>query len=382
MKTGLHILINAISARLGGGITVMRNLLPALVQVDGQRHQYSVIVRPEIHDQIDPHNPRVRMLPQKVGENPLMRLLWEQSALPLRSVIARADVLFSCGGLAVAAAPIPQVLMIQNMAPFDSQVVKRAEGLKAFRLEMLRAMGIASAHVVKKVVFISEYARNAILPQMHISRDRTACVYLGKDPVFSPGARESASVLLARYRIEEPYLFSVSQFYHYKNIVELVLGFARACRSLSPQVKLVLAGEEIDPDYAYAVRQVIRQEHIEGRVLLIGQVPYEDLPPLYAAASLFLFPSSCENFPNILIEALASGVPALASRLGPMPEIAGEGAAYFDPFDPEDIARAILAHWDQQDRCAALREAGLARSARYSWPQCAMGLLEVLEKAP
>ena len=77
MKTGLHILINAISARLGGGITVMRNLLPALVQADGQRHQYSVIVRPEICGQIDPHHPRIRMLPQKIGGNPFMRLLWE-----------------------------------------------------------------------------------------------------------------------------------------------------------------------------------------------------------------------------------------------------------------------------------------------------------------
>jgi glycosyltransferase involved in cell wall biosynthesis len=272
-------------------------------------------------------------------------------------------------------------MMIQNMAPFDPLVIQRAEGLKALRLDALRLIGIASAQVVKKVVFISEYARDAIFPQLHISRDLSTCVYLGRDPAFSPEARENASALLARYRIEEPYLLSVSQFYHYKNIVELVLGFARACRSLPPRVKLVLAGEAHEPDYAAAVREAIRQEAIEGRVLLVGQVPYEDLPPLYAAASLFLFPSSCENFPNILVEALASGVPTLASRLGPMPEIAGEGAAYFDPFDPNDIARAILAHWDQPDRCAALREAGLKRSSRYSWSQCAAGILKALEEA-
>jgi glycosyltransferase involved in cell wall biosynthesis len=118
---------------------------------------------------------------------------------------------------------------------------------------------------------------------------------------------------------------------------------------------------------------------LEGRVHLLGHVPYDKLPTLYAAASLFLFPSTCENFPNILIEAMASGVPTLASKLGSMPEIAGDGAAYFDPFNTEDIAQQIGHYWKDESARASLRERGMKQSQRYSWDETAQSVLSILE---
>jgi glycosyltransferase involved in cell wall biosynthesis len=112
---------------------------------------------------------------------------------------------------------------------------------------------------------------------------------------------------------------------------------------------------------------------------LLGQIPYDQLPPLYAAASMFLFPSTCENFPNILIEAMASGVPTLASRLGSMPEIAADGADYFDPFNTEEIAVQIGRYWSDESARASLRERGLRQSQRYSWNTTARTLLGILE---
>jgi glycosyltransferase involved in cell wall biosynthesis len=116
-------------------------------------------------------------------------------------------------------------------------------------------------------------------------------------------------------------------------------------------------------------------------VQLVGAVPHEDLPGLYARAQAFVFPSSVENFPNILVEGLSSGVPTFASRLGPMPEIAGDAASYFDPYDPDDIARALVRAVLDDELRRTLRSRALARVGRFAWPSTARELLGVFEEA-
>ena len=72
----VHVLINATSARLGGGITVLRNLLPALCAQDGGRHRYSVVARPEARPQLDPGDRRIRFATPPLGEAILGRIAW------------------------------------------------------------------------------------------------------------------------------------------------------------------------------------------------------------------------------------------------------------------------------------------------------------------
>ena len=378
-KRPLRVLINATSARLGGGITVLQHLLPALLAEDSGRNRYLVTALPEVAARIDPHHPRCELIVPPLAR-PGLRLVWEQLALPARAF--GADVLFSPANIAVALAPIPQILMVQNAAPFDREVVARARGRgSAARLRILRGLGLASARVVRKVVFLSEHARSTIAPQMHLSPERTCCVNLGRDPHFAPSARARAAPLLERLGLGGSYLLTVSQLYFYKNLIELIEGFALALPRLAPGTLLAIAGAEPEPEYAAAVRAAIARLGLTQSVRLLGQVAYDDLPPLYAAAQLFVFPSTCESFPNILVEALASGAPTLASKLGPMPEIAGDGALYFDPYDPADIANKIVQLSVDEPLREALGKRGLERSAHYSWAQTARGLLSALEEA-
>ena len=381
----MHVLINATSARLGGGVTVLRNLLPALLGEDGGAHRYTVIARPEVVPQLRPSDAagqgRLRFATPPLGEPIYGRLIWEQLALPLQAALGRAELFFSPANLATFATPIPQVLMVQNLAPFDPDVVSRSVPRTRLRLRLLRELGILSARAARKVVFISDFARALLTPVFGIDAGRCARVHLGRDPAFNPQAKARAPELLARLGVSGRYLLSVGQFYPYKNLVELVVGFSRACASLPPDLSLVLAGAEHDAEVAEAVRAAIARARLSARVKLLGEVAYEELPPLYAGATLFVFPSSCENFPNILVEGLASGVPTLCSRLGPMPEVAGDGAAFFDPFDPDQIAAALVRLFHDPAEQQRLRERGLARAARYSWQATARGLLDVFAEA-
>jgi glycosyltransferase involved in cell wall biosynthesis len=377
----MKILINATSARLGGGITVIRNLLPALVSEDGGRNEYVVIGRNDVRDQLDTGAERIEFVTSNVGgDSTLSRVFREQLDLPLRTLFTSADLVLSPANLAVFASPRPQVLMFQNLAPFDRDVIQRSAVSRRGRFKLLRRLGIVSARLAKRVVFISDFARDFILPQLGIDTTKVRRIYMGRDLRFNPGARAGSDAIVARLGIRRPYVLSVSQFYFYKNFVELVIGFARARRAISASVELVIAGEEYDRDYAELVRRTAAREGVTDCVRLVGQVPYTDLPALYAGAELFVFPSACESFPNILIEGMASGTPTISSNRASMPELAGDGAYYFDPFEPDEIAAQIVRLWHDGRAREDLRSRGLARCERYTWEQTARETLRLFEE--
>lgn len=352
----MKVLINATSARLGGGITVLRNLLPALLA--RSPHEFAVVARPEVAGVIDPRDPRMRF----ETVSPRARPLWEQLSLPFR----RCDVLLSPANVAIFGAAVPQVLMFQNAAPFDREVLRRAGAGRRVRLEALRALGIASAHRVRRIVFLSEQARALTLPHLHVPAGRTSVVHLGRDTAFEPGEPGARALC-------------VSQLYFYKNIVELIAAFGLA--DLPAGAGLDIAGAMPEPAYAREVRAEIARRGLDGRVRLLGEVPHAQLAALYARARLFLFPSTCESFPNILLEALSCGAPSIVSRLGPMREIAGDAAEYVDPFDRAEMAARISALWQDGPRRAELRRLAIVRSARFSWSDTADGILRALEEA-
>ena len=377
----MKILINATSVRLGGGITVIRNLLPSLVAEDGGDNEYIIFGGDDVRQQLDTGTPRVKFVTSRLSaRSAVTRLIWEQIELPTRSLLASADVVLSPANLAVLACPRPQVLMFQNAAPFDDDVVARSPRVRRVRFHLLRSLGIVSARIAKRVVFISDFQRDHILPKLFLDPAKACRIYLGRDPRFSPIARADCAGIAQRLGITGPYLLSVSQFYEYKNFVELVVGFARACPALPSHVQLVIAGDEHEADYADLVRQTIRREGIDDRVRLVGHVPYLDLPGLYAGAELFLFPSTCESFPNILIEGMACGTPTIASNRASMVELAGDGAVYFDPFEPDEIAGQIVRIWHDEKIRIALSERGLLQCKRYTWNATARGLLKVLDE--
>lgn len=375
----MRILVNATSARLGGGITVLRNLLPALVEVDGGAHEYVVVAHEDAADAMDPRHPRVRFEVARPRDSLASRLTWEQLELPVRTLRDRADIVFSPGGLAVFGSPRPQVLMYQNMAPFEPRVVARAPEHEQRRFFLLRELGVLSGRIARRIVFISRYAQRSILPRIGGRALDSRCIYLGRDPAFTPEAASTAAAeaLATHLALPPRYLLTVSQFYFYKNFVELVEGFARARPALPNDVSLVIAGAEHEVEYAASVRQRIAAHGLADRVRLVGAVPYAELPGLYARAHAFVFPSTVENFPNILVEGLASGAPTFASKLGPMPEIAGDAASYFDPYDPDDIARALIRASSDDSLRQTLRARAAERVGRYAWTTTARELLTV-----
>jgi glycosyltransferase involved in cell wall biosynthesis len=102
-----------------------------------------------------------------------------------------------------------------------------------------------------------------------------------------------------------------------------------------------------------------------------GAVAFDELHTHYQHADAFVFASSCENMPNILLEAMAAGLPIACSDRGPMPEVLGECGEYFDPECPQSLERALSVLLRDAAHATALSVKAATKVESYTWEECA-----------
>ncbi len=167
--------------------------------------------------------------------------------------------------------------------------------------------------------------------------------------------------------IKPPYILFTGAIQPRKNVDGLVRAFLRLASDL-PHT-LVLAGpigwkgEE--------VLALIEKEHGGGRIKHLGFVPAAYLPALYKAADLYVFPSRGEGFGLTVLEAMASGVPVVASSVSAMPEVAGEAALLAHPDDSEGLAAAMCRALEDAALRQTMIDVGLRRAQEFSWSRTA-----------
>lgn len=356
----MKIVINAFSARLGGGQTYLLNLLKFIPK----RPDLKVVVLapsglklPE-HPAISRYSPRFKM------DNPLIRSFWERYMLPKYLRDINAQVLFCPGGVVVTKAPTgcKTVTMFRNMIPFDSRVLKNIPlGLQRVRNFLLYRVMLRSMSVADLTIFISDHARSVIESLAKIPNAVTIPHGIGESFVTHEYDVAVPSVLAG-----SKYLLYVSRFDVYKHHYQVVSAYIGLPESLRMRYKLVLIGESDLPG-AEAVHRLIEGSPFRDDIVVLGAVPYSELPAYYHSAQAIIFASSCENCPNILLESLGAGRPVLSSNVMPMPEFAGDSVAYFSPFDESDIRQAITRILSDDDYAKYLAEKAIIQSGKYQW---------------
>jgi glycosyltransferase involved in cell wall biosynthesis len=195
------------------------------------------------------------------------------------------------------------------------------------------------------VITISEHARRTLIDRLGLAPDRVRAIHLAVDlDRFSPGDGP-----------RQPFLLYAANRWPHKNHERLFDAFARLRRD-RPELRLVLTG-------AGHERSAL-PDGVEAR----GFVAADELLDLYRTAAALVFPSLYEGFGQPPLEAMACACPVAVSNTTSLPEVCGDGAAYFDPLEPEDIARAVDELLRDPEPYV---ERGLRRAQLFTWDECA-----------
>lgn len=380
----MRIGVDALFHLHGGGLTHLRHLLRSWAQqgVD-QRHDLLLFTRPEnlvlLRDVL---SDRVQVCPASIptGRTPV-KLLWEQALLPRWAARERVDVLFCPGNISPFWSPVPCVVVFQHAGPFCASGTWRALGTREWLA--LRTLGVLmrrSARTARRVIFVSRYFRDYFVQHHGFAPERGDVIYHGRDS--GPARQTDSEAPPGSLGIRKPYVLLVSHLTRLRNIREAILGFDLARAAMTERgLRLVVVGAPLDKGYAAELRGLVVQRGLQDLVQFTGGVASEAIPSLLAQCELFLFPSTCENCPNTLIEALAAGVPIASSDASVMPEIAGEAAVYFSPFDIRSIAGALTTLASGPELCQRLRQRAVVEAGRFpTWDETAAATLQVLER--
>lgn len=280
----------------------------------------------------------------------LLRALNEYGELDYRPLV-RGDA--DLGGLDAIHYPFtvgyPRTKLPAAVTVHD---VLHREPLRSPRRLVRRFTYDGSSRRARLVIVPSEFVRGRTHDLLGIPSERIRVIYHGIDhDRFYPGDEP-----------REGFLFYPAEPWPHKNHARLFEAFALLQRT-HPELELVLTGYDGPaPD----------------GVRVLGRVPPDELARLYRTASALVFPSLYEGFGLPPLEAMACGCPVAASAVGSLPEVCGDAAVLFDPYDTAAIAAGVE---EALARASELSAAGPARAASFTWDATARAHDRVYELA-
>ncbi len=182
-------------------------------------------------------------------------------------------------------------------------------------------------------------------------------------------------VVLSRLKVSRPYLLFVGTLEPRKNLVRLVRAYRRVAATGLPH-SLVLAGP-MGWHHDALMREIALQG--PGEVTLTGALTPDELDAVYRAADAFVYPSVYEGFGLPVLEAMARGIPTIASNTSSVPEVSDDAAIGVNPRSVREIAQAIEAVLTDTSLAEQLSRRGLSRAERFSWGETARLTLQVYE---
>jgi glycosyltransferase involved in cell wall biosynthesis len=292
--------------------------------------------------------------------SPFLKIIWEQLFLPFSLIKNSVDIYHATGFVLPLWKPKKTkfVVTIADMTFFT-----HPQYHKWFKNSYFRVFIPISLKNADKVLAISENTKEDIVAITQTNPKKIQTVHLGVDSYFIPEQKKEYGLILAKYKIKQPYTLFVGMLEPRKNIIGLIKAF-----SLIEDKKghiLVIVGEKgwmYDTIFSY-----VNKLGLENDVLFIGYVPDHDLAALYSRATCFVYPSFYEGFGIPVIEAMACGCPVITSNNSSLKEIVGDAAILIDPYSVEQIAEKMQLLLQNKEEQQKRKDAGLKQARKYKW---------------
>jgi glycosyltransferase involved in cell wall biosynthesis len=260
------------------------------------------------------------------------------------------------------ATKLPYVLTVHDLSPIHFPEYFSAKQRLWHRAVDLPTLAKNAAHIVA----VSQTTKNDLVHALGVSESRVTVASLA--PTFHgvPDA-EARAAARKKYELPEKFILFFGTLETRKNVSGLVEAFSLLD---SPgDYHLVLAGGH-GHGFEIIARAIAASRHA-SRIHVLGYVPDRDRAALFAAASIFVYPSFFEGFSLPPLEAMSVGVPVVASDIPVHRENLGDTALLVNPYSVSELALALRTFIDEPDAAARFAEAGYKQASRFSWRECA-----------
>lgn len=369
----MRLFLNGVAASAGAGLTYLRNVVPCLSTFNDL--ETTVALSPAMHAELG-ELPGISYVDWPPA-NALRRFWREQTILPDLIRKSGTEVLISAGNFALRNSPVPQILLSGNALYTSRDFYRDLRRRHAYGMWLgTHARGVLAKRSVR-------WADLTVAPSQTFGRelrDRSGgnviSIFHGfdRDEFFRDSAALPAVIAEKIAAADKALrLLFVSHYNYYRNFETLLRAVAILKDELRPRkVRLFLTCKLHFQDNpggykSEFARSVVRELGIGDEVVELGSVPYSSLHHLYRACDLYVTPACAETFAHPLVEAMASGLPVVASDLAVHKEICRDAAVYFPRFSPESLVESVMRVAESTKIQQQLCDSGLERAREFSW---------------
>lgn len=367
MKIGID--VHAVGGQLTGNETYISNLVRALERLPGDEEYLLYYRFPEGAALACSPRQQVRPL-RPVSHHPVPRLLVGFARQLERDGVDLVHVQY----VGPIMAPCPIVVMIHDLA-----FLHFPEAFRPSQRLWMRLLIPWTAHRAAHVFTVSEFSRQDLIARYGLIPEKVTVTMNGVAPRFRPVHDQTLlESVRKRYRLPETFVLAVGNIQPRKNLKRLIEAWSRARRAGTIDAGLVIVGRA-----SWRADESLRAAHatrLFDEIRFTGYVPDEDLPLLYNAATLFVYPSLFEGFGLPPLEAMACGTPVIAGANTAMPEVVGDAGFLIDTTDVGVLQAALEQVLSDRACRARLAAAGLVQAREFTWERCAQQTVEVYRR--
>jgi len=358
----------------GGGIgRYVRELVNALA-ASGSDHRYHLFVAGAADTDLSkPPGDTFTWHPTRLSTLWLARM-WQRARLPLpvETFTGKLDIYHATDFVLPPTHKAARTLLTVHDLSFIRSPETASPQLRRYLSAVVPRSIAAADHILAD----SAATKADIIDIYRTSPDKITVLLSGVSSRFHPVTHTDAlQHVRKKYALgNAAFIFSIGTVQPRKNYARLVNALAKL-RARGHDLHLVIAGGKgwLEDGIYHA----IEQHHMQPFVHLIGFADDEDIPAIYAAASVSAFVSLYEGFGLPVLESMACGTPVVTANVSSLPEVAGDAALMVDPTSVDEITDALQHVIENPETHVDLRQRGLARVPQFTWERAASQLLDV-----
>ena len=231
-----------------------------------------------------------------------------------------------------------------------------------------------------RIIVPSEATKKDIIKYYGVEPRKIRVIYHGQSKVKSQKSKVKSISQNSKFK-NTKYILFVGAIQPRKNIQGLIKAFEifnTKYKILNTKYKLVIAGPK---GWLYKdIFEKARKSKYAKDIIFTGQISREELSEIYRNAEVFVLPSFYEGFGLTILEAMAEGIPVIASNVSSIPEVVGDAGVLVNPYKVDEIAEAIYKIITDNDLRNKLIQKGFKQVQKFSWEKCGKETIEVISE--